>query len=158
MTTTDRTMTPKLPPRWFIRSAWLIHRAVYGLTGGRRGLATPTVGGRVGYLRLHSTGRRTGAPRVAILAYVEDGANVVTLAMNGWADPSPAWWLNLQATPDAIVDLKSGGRRPVHARVAAGEERARLWTLVSAFTGYGDLEAFAASRSGETAVVVLEPA
>jgi deazaflavin-dependent oxidoreductase (nitroreductase family) len=150
-------MTPNLPPRWFIRTAWVAHRAIYRLTGGRRGLATPTVGGRFGLLRLHTTGRRTGEPRAAILGYVEDGPNLVTLAMNGWSDPAPAWWVNLQAVPDAVVDLKSGGRRPVHARAAAGDERARLWALVATYAGYGDLDAFAAARSGETAVVVLEP-
>ena len=25
--------------------------------------------------------------------------------MNGWADPEPAWWLNLQAHPEATVEL-----------------------------------------------------
>jgi deazaflavin-dependent oxidoreductase (nitroreductase family) len=150
-------MTPNLPPRWFIRAAWVGHRTVYRLTGGRRGLATPTAGGRFGLLRLQTTGRRTGEPRVAILGYVEDGQNLVTLAMNGWADRAPAWWVNLQAAPDAVVDLKAGRRRPVRARAAAGEERARLWALVATFAGYGDLDAFAAARAGETAVVVLEP-
>jgi len=157
VTTTERTMTPKLPPRWFIRTAWVAHRAVYGLTGGRRGLSTPTAGGRVGYLRLHTVGRRTGELRVAILAYVEDGSNLVTLAMNGWADPEPAWWVNLQAAPDAVVDLKAGGQRPVRARAATSDERPRLWGLVSTYSGYGDLDAFAAARAGETAVVILEP-
>jgi deazaflavin-dependent oxidoreductase (nitroreductase family) len=54
-------------------------------------------------LRLHTTGRRTGAKRVAILGYFEDGPNLFTLAMNGWGEPDPAWWLNLQANPDATI-------------------------------------------------------
>lgn len=45
-----------------------------------------------------------------IIAYVEDGANLVTLAMNGWADAEPAWWLNLQARPEASVTLVDGRR------------------------------------------------
>src|SRR5262245_1180849 len=43
------------------------------------------------------------AERSVILGYVEDGPNLVTMAMNGWADGEPAWWLNLQAHPDATV-------------------------------------------------------
>src|SRR5438034_1267489 len=98
-----------------------------------------------------------GHKRAAILGYYEDGPNLVTLAMNGWADAEPAWWLNLQAHPDAIVELKNGSRA-VRARAAEGEERVRLWAKVRGYSGYGDnVDAYAALRSSETAVVVLEP-
>jgi hypothetical protein len=77
--------------------------------------------------------------------------------MNGWAAAEPAWWLNLQAHPDAIVELKTGPRS-VRARAAAGEERERLWATVRGYTGYGDnVDSYASLRSSETAVVVLEP-
>ena len=62
----------------------------------------------------------TGSDRVAILGYHVDGANLVTLAMNGWGDGEPAWWLNLMAHPDAFVELKGGTRIPVRARAASG--------------------------------------
>ena len=61
VTTSGR--TPWLPPRWFVRLAWIIHRAIHRLTGGRRGLAVPRPG-KAGYLRLHTVGRRSG-PRAA---------------------------------------------------------------------------------------------
>jgi F420H(2)-dependent quinone reductase len=145
-----------LPPRWFVRTAWIAHRAIHRVTGGRRGLAIPRPG-KAGYLRLHSVGRHTGREREAILAYFEDGRELVTLAMNGWAEPEPAWWLNLLARPDATVDLK-GGSRSIHARVADGEERARLWARFDEFTSWGkDLDAYARRRSHQTAVVILEP-
>ena len=147
---------PYLPPRWFIRTAWAVHRAIYRFTGGRRGLAHPKPGGQFGYLRLKTIGRRSGAERIAILGYYEDGPNLVTLAMNGWGDPEPAWWLNLQAQPDASVDLKDGSRA-VRGRIAVGEEHDRLWATLRGYRGYGDLDGFATRRSGETAVVVLEP-
>jgi deazaflavin-dependent oxidoreductase (nitroreductase family) len=154
---TEPKRAPRLPPRWFIRSAWVVHRAIYRFTGGRRGLATPTPGGHFGYLRLKTVGRRSGQERIAILGYYEDGPNLVTLAMNGWAAAEPAWWLNLQANPDAIVELKTGSRA-VRARPAVGEERARLWAKVRGYTGYGaNVDAYARLRSSETAVVVLEP-
>ena len=38
-----------------------------------------------------------------MVGYFEDGPNLVTMAMNGWADDEPAWWLNLQAHPEASV-------------------------------------------------------
>lgn len=107
-------------------------------------------------MRLKTVGRRSGKEREAILGYYEDGPNLVTLAMNGWADAEPAWWLNLKARPDASVDLK-GGSRAVRARAADGEERQRLWAKVREYSGYGDVDGFATRRSGETAVVVLEP-
>lgn len=141
--------TPRLPPPWFIRGAWVIHRAIYRLSGGRLGLWRPKADGW-GTMRLKTIGRRTGRQRVAILGYIDDGPNLVTLAMNGWMDGEPAWWLNLQEHPDATVDLADGPRL-VHARAAQGEERSRLWAR------WGNLNAYAARRSSETAVVILEP-
>jgi deazaflavin-dependent oxidoreductase (nitroreductase family) len=144
----------RLPPRWFIRFFWVMHRAVYSVTAGRLGLrhAKP---GTWGMLRLRTVGRRSGEERTAILGYFEDGADLVTLAMNGWADPEPAWWLNLQAHPEAAVDLR-GGSRKVIGRAANGDERDRLWAV------WVDLDdgtnGWASRRSRETAVVILEPA
>lgn len=74
--------------------------------------------------------------------------------MNGWGDPEPAWWLNLQANPDATIDL-SDGTRQVRARVATGEERSRLWSLIEQRSP--NLDGYASRRSRETAVVVFEP-
>ena len=105
-------------------------------------------------MRLTTVGRRTGREHGVILAYYEDGPNLVTLAMNGWADGEPAWWLNLQAHPDVTVDLKDG-RRAVHARAAQGQERARLWARWRDFGD--DVDRYATRRASETAVVVLEP-
>lgn len=149
--------TPRLPPRWFVRAAWVLHQAIYRVSGGRLGLALPTPGGKFGMLRLTTIGRRSGKERTVILGYYEDGPTLVTLAMNGWATAEPAWWLNLQVHPDARVDLKHGSRA-VRARAAEGEERARLWAWLRECSGYGDdLDAYATRRSGETAVVILEP-
>ena len=131
-----------------------MHRAIFNLTGGRRGLWPPTEK-NWGTMRLHSTGRRSGAERIAILAYFEDGPNLVTLAMNGWGAPEPAWWLNLQAHPDAIVELAGGERREVRGHAAAGEDRDRLWQRWRELDEH--LDGYAARRPRETAVVVFEP-
>ena len=152
-TVTDAARSPRLPPRWFVRGAWVIHRAIYRLTPGRFGLWPPKEG-KWGTLRLMTVGRRSGAWRQAILGYFEDGPNLVTLAMNGWAAPEPAWWLNLQAQPDASVDLPDGSRT-VRGRAAVGDERERLWARWQEFGD--DVNGYATRRPTETAVVVLEP-
>ena len=131
----------------------MVHRAIYSITGGRRGLRSPTAE-RWGILRLRTVGRRSGQPRVAIVGYYEDGPNLVKLAMNGWAEAEPAWWLNLQAQPDTVVELKDG-LGAVRGRAAEGEECDRLWARWGEFSDQYD--AWAAMRSGPTAVVVLEP-
>ncbi len=149
----EPTATPRLPPRWFIRLAWSTHRRLYRLTGGRVGLWRPKPDGW-GVMRLTTTGRRTGMERSVMVGYFEDGDDLVTMAMNGWGEGEPAWWLNLQAHPDVEVDLRDGPRL-VTGRAAEGEERDRLWAR------WGEidekLDGYAARRSGETAVVILEP-
>lgn len=152
--------TPKkagrLPPRVVVVGAWYLHRAIHRVTGGRRGLWRYTPDGKWGTFVLHTVGRRSGREREAILGYIEDGPNLVTMAMNGWADPEPSWWLNLQARPDATVDLTGGETRAVHARAAEGEERERLLERF-AQSESNDLNAYMARRSRQTAIVVLEP-
>jgi len=143
----------RMPPRWFVRLAWSTHRGLYRVTGGRAGLRRAKVN-RYGMMRLTTTGRRTGQERSVILGYFEDGPNLVTMAMNGWADGEPAWWLNVQAHPETSVDLVDG-RRSVKGRSAEGEERSRLWARWREIDA--NLDAFAALRSAETAVVILEP-
>ncbi|GAB3060759.1 nitroreductase/quinone reductase family protein [Intrasporangium mesophilum] len=148
---------PWIPPRWFIRGAWRVHRMLFRISGGKRPLRAPLRGGAFGMLRLRTTGRRSGTERAVILGYFEDGPRLVTLAMNGWGDPPPAWWLNLQATPDAEVDTVDGPRM-VRGRAAAGAERDRLWAAFADYSGWGnDIDRYAALRSHETPVVVLEP-
>lgn len=154
--TTEPTERPAQIPRWLARLIWFGHRRLYALSGGRLGLrrATPN---RWGMLRLTTVGRKSGRKRVAIVGFIEDGPNLVAPAMNGWMDPEPAWWLNLQSNPEASVELPDGSRRRVRARAAAGEDRERLWhqwldLRSSAFTDEN-----ASLRSRETALVVLEP-
>jgi len=145
---------PRVPPRWFVRMAWAFHRGYYRVTGGRRGLWKPKPG-KWGTMRLTTIGRKSGAERVAILGYFEDGQNLVTMAMNGWGEGAPAWWLNLQANPDVTAETKDGVFA-VHGRAAEGEEHDRLWATFGEF-GDDDLDAYADARATETPVVVLEP-
>ena len=143
----------RLPPRWFIKTFWRVHRRIVRASGGRRGLWRPREG-KWGTLRLTTTGRRSGEPRSVILGYYEDGPNLVSMAMNGWGAAEPAWWLNLQADPQAVVELAGGTRREVLGRPAVGGERERLWQRWRELDK--NLDSYAARRPRETAVVVLE--
>ena len=154
--TIDRPATrpPKLPPAWFMHAFWRVHRALCRFSGGRF-LWTPASKRGWGALRLTTVGRRSGRQRTVIVGYIEDGPNLVTLAMNGWDEGHPAWWLNLEAHPEAVVRLARRHPLPVRARAAAGEERDRLWQRWVAIDAQQD--AYAALRSTETPVVILEP-
>ncbi len=145
---------PKVPPSWFVHVAWRVHRALYRLSGGRF-LWTPENKRGWGALRLTTVGRTTGKERSVIIGYLEDGPNLVALAMNGWQEGQPAWWRNLEAHPDAVVRLSGRASRPVRARPVSGEERDRLWQRWLAVDP--QLDGYAAQRSTETPVIVFEP-
>lgn len=135
--------------RWF----WFTHRRVVRWTGGRIGLWRPR-GRRWGAMCVTSVGRRTGRPHQVLVGYLEDGANLVTMAMNGWQPGEPAWWLNVQAHPEVTVQTRDG-RRQMTAHAATGAERDRLWARWEEVDG--DLAPYTARRPQETAVVVFEP-
>ena len=151
---TTQKAPPKVP-RWLVRTIWIAHRSMFRVTGGRIGLRLAT-NSRWGMLRLKTVGRHSGKARVAIVGYIEDGPNLVTPAMNGWAQPEPAWWLNLQANAEATVELLDGSRK-VTARAAIGDERARLWKKFVDLGSSAFTDASAALRSSETALVIFEP-
>lgn len=151
-TTTGR--PPKLPPRWFIHTFWHVHRALNRISGGRFLWTTSNKRGW-GALRLTTIGRRSGKERTVIVGYIDDGSDVVVLAMNGWDEGHPAWWLNLEANPDAVIRLSGRQPRRVQARAALGDERDRLWQRWAEIDE--GLDAYAERRSTETPVVVFEP-
>ncbi|MGH3335199.1 MAG: nitroreductase/quinone reductase family protein [Nocardioides sp.] len=144
----------RIPPRWFITTAWKAHRALYRVTTGRKGLWTPAGKRGWGALRLSTVGRRSGRDRAVIVGYLQDGSNLVVPAMNGRGEGEPAWWLNLKADPKAHVQLAAGPRRRMSAHEAQGPERARLWALWR--TKEPNLDQYAALRSTPTPVIVME--
>lgn len=133
-----------------LRLAWWIHRSLFRLSGGR-------IGARLNdmpVLLLTTRGRRTGEERSVALQYLRDGGSYVVIGSYAGEDRHPAWWLNLRATPDALVTLR-GGRHRVRAREALGEERDRLWRrIVEAGPAYAEYDERTTRR---IPVVVLEP-
>lgn len=142
-----------IPPRWVFRIGWAFHKALFAASGGRLGTERAR-DGKPGTLFLQSTGRKSGQVRRNALFYLDDRPNLVVIASNAGADIDPAWWLNLQAQPDAEVEL-GVDRRPVRARAATADERARLWPrVVAASPGYDE---YRRRTSREIPIVVLEP-
>ena len=108
-----------IPPRWFYRVLWAVDSTVSRVSGGR--VTMPNASrGRLGTLFLRTVGRSSGQPRRNGLYYIEDGANLVVVASNIGDERDPAWWRNLEAHPDAEVEIGSEVR-PVRARRATPE-------------------------------------
>ena len=109
-----------------------VHTALYRASKG-------VVGGSIAgspVLLLTTTGRRSGRQRTVPLLYLMDGANVVLVASNGGAVRDPTWWLNLQTTSDAWIQIK-GIRRRVKVERASAVEKQRLWPRLTAmYPGY----------------------
>lgn len=103
---------------------------------------------------VHHIGRRSGEHRVAPLLCALDGPNVIVIGSWAGSPTHPAWFRNLLARPDTEIELR-GERRPVHARVAEGEERERLWAhAVATWPAFADYQA---RTERVIPVVVLEP-
>ncbi len=71
-------------------------------------------------------GRKSGKARASALPYFDAHGKRFVVGSRGGGPIDPQWVSNLRANPNAtiFVDRKE---RQVKARVAAGEERAKLW-------------------------------
>jgi len=78
----------------------------------------------------------------------------VIVASKGGMSQHPVWYLNLEANPDVEVELGST-RRPMRARRASDEEKAKLWPRLVAM--YRDYDDYQARTDRNIPVVVLEP-
>jgi deazaflavin-dependent oxidoreductase (nitroreductase family) len=132
------------------RTLGAIHRVLYRASGGR-------VGARIWSLPvvlLTTVGRTTGKPRTTPLCALPIDGGFVVIASFGGMDEPPNWWLNLERSPTAAVQIGRQHYR-VAARTTAGEERAELWARVTERApGY---LAYARRTTREIPVVVLEP-
>jgi len=111
------------------------HVSLYRLTGGAVGSGIANRS----FLILTTRGRKSGIERDTPLFYFPDGDRFIVIASNGGAPRHPTWWLNLQANPQAKVQVKQKVI-PVTAKQADQEEHKRLWSIIEAryqnFVGY----------------------
>lgn len=128
-----------------------VHQWLYETSDGRIGAV---LGGRP-MLLLRTVGRKTGAPRTAALLYVRDGDNYAVIGSKGGAPNHPGWYYNLRAQPD--VEIQVGRERiPVRARIAEGDERARIWKNADE-VNEGQYSVYQTRTARKIAVFVLEP-
>lgn len=102
------------------------HVRVYRETDGERGYhwRGTTI------LLLTTTGRNSGQERTTPLIHRTDGDRWVVVASKGGAPEHPGWYQNLETDPEATIQVR-GEVVPVHASTAQGEERERLWKLMT---------------------------
>jgi len=106
-------------------------------------------------LLLHHKGARTGTERVNPVAYQAVGDDFAVFASKGGSPTNPDWYHNLVANPDVSVEVGTQ-TLPVHARVAEGDERARIWTTQKErWPGFADYDE-KTKGIREIPVVVLE--
>jgi deazaflavin-dependent oxidoreductase (nitroreductase family) len=124
------------------------HVRVYRDTDGERGYhwRGTTI------LLLTTQGRRSGEPRTTPLIHRTDGDRWVIVASKGGAPQNPAWFENLTANPEAAIQVMDE-TAPVRATIAEGEERERLWSLMTeVWPAYDEYQA---RTDREIPVVVL---
>lgn len=106
-------------------------------------------------LLLHHEGAKTGLERVNPLVYQRVGDALAVFASAGGSPKNPDWLHNVRAHPDVTIEVGTE-QFPMTARVAEGEESARIWAtqkeLYPHFAGYEE------KAGRQIPVVVLEPA
>jgi deazaflavin-dependent oxidoreductase (nitroreductase family) len=124
------------------------HVAAYRESGGERGYdwRGTTI------LLLTTEGRSSGEPRTMPLIHRTDGDRWVVVASKGGAPAHPSWFQNLQANPEATIQVRAE-EIPVRASVAEGEERRRLWQqMAEVWPAYDEYQA---RTDREIPVVIL---
>ena len=104
---------------------------------------------------VHHTGAKSGTERVTPLVSQLKGDDIVVFASYAGAPTNPAWFHNLVANPETVVELGTE-TIPVTVRVAEGSERDEIWeTQKQLQPGFAEYE----DKTDRTIpVVVLERA
>jgi deazaflavin-dependent oxidoreductase (nitroreductase family) len=127
------------------------HVKVYRETNGEQGY----LWNGAPILLLTTVGRTSGEPRTSALIFGRDGDDLLVVASKGGADAPPAWYLNLQAQPEAEVQVRDEVYK-VRARDATDEEKPALWAeMVTHWPAYDEYQT---KTERPIPVVVLERA
>jgi deazaflavin-dependent oxidoreductase (nitroreductase family) len=107
-------------------------------------------------LVLFTKGRKSGEERANALIFEPDGADYLVVASKGGAPTPPAWFLNLEADPDAVEVQVKGDRFKARPRIATPEEKPRMWEKMTAV--WPDYDDYQRKTDREIPIVVLERA
>ena len=106
-------------------------------------------------LILHSTGRKSGKERLNPLVFQPIDGSWAIFASKAGAPSNPDWYHNVTADPDVSIEVGTE-TVAVRARVADGDERARIWEQQKTDAPqFAEYERSAGDR--EIPVVVLDP-
>jgi deazaflavin-dependent oxidoreductase (nitroreductase family) len=96
-------------------------------------------GGTVGHgfgralVLLHHTGAKSGTERVSpVMGIKTDADTWLIAASKGGTPENPAWFHNLLAHPDTVIETPDDGTVAVHVTRLRGEERDAGWALFTA--------------------------
>jgi len=132
------------------RAVTFLHKEVYRRTGGKVGAKV----GKTTMMLLTTTGRSSGQPRTTPLNCITDGNRYLAVASYGGDDRDPQWFKNLQANPEATIQI-GADTIPVRATVATPEEKVVLWPkVVAAYNGY---DGYQRKTDRPIPVVILTP-
>jgi deazaflavin-dependent oxidoreductase (nitroreductase family) len=126
------------------------HVKAYRETNGQTGY----IWNGVPCLLLTTSGRRTGVKRTSALIFGRDGEDYLVIASTGGAARHPSWYLNIEANPDAEVQVKSD-HIPVLARIASAEHKPRVWKIMT--DQWPNYDIYQARTSRVIPLVVLTP-
>jgi len=91
-------------------------------------------------LLLHTTGAKSGEPRLNPVAYLADGDRYVIIASKGGAPTHPAWYHNIVAYPELTIEVGSE-KFQAHAEVVREPERTELYGKVATeYPGFAEYE------------------
>ena len=127
-----------------------LHTKVYQSLGGR---FVGSVGRGRKVLLLTTTGRKTGEPRTTPLVYMPHGDALIVYPSNGGKESSPAWWLNLQASPEARIQIGKQTRQ-VQARQATDPEYTAIWPQAAQYNPHW--QSYAQTVRRQIPLVILE--
>ena len=125
-----------------------VHKVLYRISGSRC-IANL---GQMPTLLLTATGRKSGKPRTVPLLYVENDDGYAVVASFAGAPEHPAWYRNLEKTPDASVQIEDRVI-PVTASTATAEEKKSLWPRFIAI--YPDYDSYQEETERDIPVVLL---
>jgi len=126
------------------------HVILYVISGGRIDPSND----QAGFLKLTTTGRKSGKERTVTLLYIKDGDAYVVTASNGGKAANPGWYFNVQSNPEVAIQVKQQTKKAT-AEVAGPEKRSVLWPrlleIAPMYTGYEK------RNSREIPMVLLDP-
>jgi deazaflavin-dependent oxidoreductase (nitroreductase family) len=127
-----------------------LHTRLYKRLGGR---FVDSVGLGRKVLLLTTTGRKSGKPRTTPLVYMPHGNDLIIYPSNGGKESPPAWWLNLQTTPAATIQIGKT-RHQIQARPATPAEHTQIWPKAESYNPHW--RTYAQTVSRQIPLVILE--